>query len=356
MADRSRGWKAHSLDEHCDEDTLDHVVQEFDRDGFVIVSQLLSSELVDLLREECMLCFRGVFSFMQERGIIDFAEAYRKTSCGEEDTSYEYPLGIGQKGGYKEIVMRSPGRYEMALSVDAPTSLIDDASSCCGEQLLGEKLGLAGADSALGMLLKCIGRNEETHRSNLGFGSDFSNMKVLRQLIERILPNDSSSASEEAEAKEVGFHLINFSLIVATPGCRDQTWHADGGHASLTKHERAHVFNIFIPLVDVENLGPTEVRPGTHYHTRNLAPMMLAARARKTLRAPVTPKRLKGDALVFDYRLLHRGKANVSGGENGVGQSRPVLVLTFARKWFKDVLNFPSRSIFELNQEGAIPS
>ena len=355
MTDHSRGWKAHTLHEHRDEDTLDQVVEEFDRDGFVIISGLLGPELVEMLREECMLCFRGVFSFMRERGLVDFSEAYRETPHGD-DTSYEYPLGIGQKGGYREIVMRSPGRYEMAMLVDAPPpSLIDDASSSCGENLLGRKLELAGADSTLEMLLKYIGRNEETNGSSSGFSSDISNMRILRRLIEKILPNDSTPASEEAETA-VGFHLINFSLIVATPGCRDQTWHADGGHASLTRHERAHVFNVFVPLVDVEKSGPTEVRPGTHYHTRNLAPMMLAARARKTLRDPVAPKLRGGDAMIFDYRLLHRGRANVSGDGQGVGRSRPVLVLTFARKWFKDVLNFPTRSIFDHREEGNVSS
>ena len=47
MADHSRGWKAHTLHEHRDEDTLGQVVEEFDRDGFVIISGLLGPELVE---------------------------------------------------------------------------------------------------------------------------------------------------------------------------------------------------------------------------------------------------------------------------------------------------------------------
>ena len=90
-------------------------------------------------------------------------------------------------------------------------------------------------------------------------------------------------------------------------------------------------------------------RQGTHYHTRNLAPMMLAAKARRTLRSPVKPLLLSGDALIFDYRILHRGRANLGM------QNRPVFVMTFAKKWFKDILNFPRRSMHDaLDSEGAL--
>jgi len=108
---------------------------------------------------------------------------------------------------------------------------------------------------------------------------------------------------------------------------------------------------------------------------------MLVAKARKTLRQPVTPELQMGDALMFDYRILHRGRANMSdvvstsdsatddddvvddknngakdytatedersAGEDGCGTHRPVLVITFARRWFVDVCNFPKRSIFQ---------
>jgi len=35
----------------------------------------------------------------------------------------------------------------------------------------------------------------------------------------------------------------------------------------------------------------------------------------------------------------------------GRGRDRPVLVLTFARRWFVDVCNFPKRSIFSLQEK-----
>ena len=142
-------------------------------------------------------------------------------------------------------------------------------------------------------------------------------------------------------------------------------------------------------------MGPTELRPGTHVYTRDLARMMLLAKAKKRLREAVVPELRRGDALLFDYRILHRGRANLSDGgvvgernadddddnddeeehhveemsrdrvdddgdrddistgnkrHNKSGRDRPVLVLTFARRWFVDVCNFPKRSIFSLQE------
>ena len=46
------------------------------------------------------------------------------------------------------------------------------------------------------------------------------------------------------------------------------------------------------------------------------------------------PSLQRRDVLIFDYRILHRGRANVSVNE------RPILVLAYAKSWFKDILNF----------------
>jgi ectoine hydroxylase-related dioxygenase (phytanoyl-CoA dioxygenase family) len=67
---------------------------------------------------------------------------------------------------------------------------------------------------------------------------------------------------------------------------------------------------------------------------------MLVAKCRKTLQAPVWPSLSLGDLLIFDYRILHRGRANRSN------QRRNYLVLTYAEPWFQDVLNFPKRSMY----------
>ena len=49
-----------------------------------------------------------------------------------------------------------------------------------------------------------------------------------------------------------------------------------------------------------------------------------------------------GGAVIFDYRLYHRGLAN-----NSATTSRPMLYLTFAKSWFSDTENFDLESLAE---------
>mmetsp|Transcript_25988 Transcript_25988/g.78009 ORF Transcript_25988/g.78009 Transcript_25988/m.78009 type:complete len:142 (+) Transcript_25988:2-427(+) len=119
-----------------------------------------------------------------------------------------------------------------------------------------------------------------------------------------------------------------------------RSWHVDGGHLDPAKHAPPHCLNIFVPLVDVRGGGGTEFKPGSHRLTRDLAKQMLLARVRKTLRPPVVPVLSPGDAVLFDYRVLHRGT------RNDLGVARPVFVLTLAKPWFRDLVNFPKRALF----------
>ena len=56
-----------------------------------------------------------------------------------------------------------------------------------------------------------------------------------------------------------------------------------------------------------------------------------------------------GDALLFDYRVLHRGTLNNTGG------ARPVFVLTVAKPWFRDLVNFPKRALFPRRRRPTAP-
>lgn len=227
--------------------------------------------------------FAECFQTLHEQGHTAFPEHCRQTHGG----TIEYAMKCGAKNGFREIVMRSPGRYEMSLL------------------------------------------HSEANRPSLD-----SILETLAPVIPALL--------QESSLDEL--QICHVSLLMATPGAADQSWHADGGHASLSEHLPCHVLNVFIPLIDIPlELGPTELRPGTHYHTRNLAPMMLLAKARKTLRSPVVPCLKQGDVLIFDYRILHRGRANKDPDK----LNRPILVLTFAKKWFVDVCNFPRQSLYE---------
>ena len=198
-------------------------------------------------------------------------------------------MKCGIKHGFREIVMRSPGRFELSL-------------------------------------LHCHEQGEEFQHPSL---TEIE--KTLGPLIAELLEEESLNDLKRCHV----------SIVTANPGAEDQGWHSDGGHVSVDRHLPCHVLNVFIPLIPIDRLnGPTELRPGSHYLTRNLAPLMLAARARKSLRKPIAPlyPQESGGVLIFDYRILHRGRANLSD------TIRPILVLTYSKKWYTDVCNFPKRS------------
>ena len=257
------------------------------------------------------------FSMLYENGHVDFPMAQRETRTGTATATatatashdnnddhnnngtavVEYAMKQGIKHGFREIVMRSPGRYELSL-------------------------------------LHCNNNNNNNNNNTHPPLQDIQNM--LSPVICSILNAQTLS----------DLRLLHVSIVVASPLALEQKWHVDGGHVDLQHHLPCHCINIFIPLVDIhsEN-GPTELRPASHFLTRNLTPMLLAAKAKKTLRAPIVPTPLHAgkDVLIFDYRILHRGKANRSYHD------RPILVLTYAKSWFKDALNFPTNSLYVAN-------
>lgn len=283
----------------------------FERDGFVCLKATSCSffpdNIIKELYNEAMFHFSECFRILYSHRKIPFPSPYR-LKPNTTNKSREYALGCGVKNGFREIVMRSPGRFEMTFGCDPSGKLNDDHDL----------------------------------KSNITFLKLRKTIEVIKQntLFHSILR--SLSSNKDSDGSDI--YLCNLSIVISSPGASDQGWHADGGHVDTSKHLPCHCFNVFVPLINMTNekLGPTEIRPGTHFHTRNLAPMMLAAKARKTLRPIVTFPLKAGDMLIFDYRVLHRGKANTTSDD-----SRPILVMTFARSWFKDRLNFPKKSIHD---------
>jgi hypothetical protein len=296
--------QAHSDTHRHDEDEFDKdkVVRAFENDGFVILSQLVPNDLLREWQDFSEDYFQRCFRILHQMGHTS-APVHQVPSSNSQEVSsetHEYVLGLGATNGFREVVMRSPGRYELSLLNLEPHEI------------------------------------EKVSNTPISIPDTGSILETLKPLLPRLLgKKDDSSTSSTASMK-----LCHLSLLVATPGSTDQGWHADGGHISVLEHLPCHCFNIFIPLHDIPlKMGPTEFRPGGHFLTRNLAPMMLAAKCRKTLRSPVWPPLKLGDVSLFDYRVLHRGRANKTL------QNRHVLVLTFCEPWFEDILNFPKRSM-----------
>jgi ectoine hydroxylase-related dioxygenase (phytanoyl-CoA dioxygenase family) len=189
-------------------------------------------------------------------------------------------IGIGVKEGFAEITQRHLHRFEMPYKMDDPA-----------------------------------------------FNEVFNSNEIL-SIVKQILGDDAI--------------VVNRSVVISLPGSSDQAWHCDGPHISAVEYLPCHCLNVFIPLVNINHTnGPTEFRPSSQCLTRDFQKQYLAAFIGKRLKPIVAPCLSKGDVLLFDYRVLHRGKSNSSDSP------RPILVFTFAKSFFRDVLNFSKRSLFE---------
>jgi Phytanoyl-CoA dioxygenase (PhyH) len=275
-------------------------VQAFSRDGYLFLRNVLPMDHVQHWSHQWAdpsllesLLHQVYLVHLKSNGSSSATSSSVTDDEATETRSFAMQPGV--KHGFREIVMRSPGRYEISLQ---------SLTSICTRSLLDIV---------------------QEHLPWVPF------------LLHQPTPH---STSNPMTWKDV--NIVNVSLVISTPGATDQKWHADGGHVDLHEHLPCHCANLFIPLCPItEENGPTELRPGTHFFTRQLVPMMLAAKAKKTLAAPVTPLLQLGDVLIFDYRLLHRGRANRSPSHN-----RVILVVTVAVPWFRDVLNFPHLNLY----------
>jgi hypothetical protein len=239
--------------------------------------------------------FIRCFQILHDKGYTAFPTHHQQQHQQQQHHHGEYAIQCGVKHGFRQVVMRSPGRYEFSL-------------------------------------LEC---------------QDRPSLDPILNILSTMIP-PLLNATSLTELK-----ICHISLVIATPGATEQSWHSDGGHDIIPHHQQqqqqqqhqpCHVLNVFVPLVNVPlELGPTELKPGTHWFTHNLVSQLLLAKARGNLQPPVIPECHLGDAVLFDYRILHRGKANRST----TGLDRTILVLTFSKPWYKDICNFPKRSMYD---------
>ena len=190
----------------------------------------------------------------------------------------------GDSFGYREIIHRSQGRYDM--SMDAGVAL--------------RPLATELAETVLGV--------DALSRRSSSVGSGWR-----QQLLSHLLGAD---------------FRVNFTAaLYASRGCADQEPHADG-----PIDDSLYALQLFLPLCEMGvERGPTEFWPGSHH----------AANTRFADMMPSLPlEGAPGDAILFDFRVVHRGTANRSP----LGW-RPILYQTCSRAWFTDTFNFPPQSV-----------
>ena len=255
----------------------------FEKVGLVKIQNLIPRELSLQALQEAQSSFDELFAAMKERNV---------------------ELQQGTKGGYAEIVQRSEGRYEMNYKMTT------------------------------GIFANPIFTNNawlQTFMNN-----------ILGESTTKEDTNTGTKTETETETETIEWELNRRSLLISFPDAKGQQWHVDGDHRTKSTHSSAHAINVFIALGDITlDMGPTEFRPCSHFLSRKLFKFMMLARARKQLHAPVQPVASSGDAVIFDYRTLHRGT------ENNSQLPRAMLELVFFKKGYTDLLNFPKRSIFK---------
>jgi len=264
---------------------VDQIKDYFEKQGFVVLRNFFEKSQLEPWQRSASSFFGSIFQIMHDKGHTAFPEHSRLIQTPDGSIKRRYSMGEGRQRGFQEIVMRSPGRYEISL----------------------EALSAAAVGA------------EETPTLK----------DVVQKLAAIVPPMLHTTATNMSLAS---------SLIVSTPDAPEQNWHADGEHVDMKRHMPAHCISVFVPLINVTtvNLGPTELYPTSHYTTRQPSPMKIEP---AKLPAAYAPLLNVGDILVFDYRLLHRGKANMST------QNRPMLVLSFSQAWFRDDKNWPERSL-----------
>ena len=283
--------------------------EQMDSDGYVILRQFFDTSMLQEWKEFSEIYFYRAFQEMYNHGHIDAPKPIQVelSKDGKHLQSAYYTMRMGPEYGFKEIVHRYPGRYELSLQLPKD-----------GDRRKGSMLeGMPNLDPIIEKVKPIA-------------------LSIFQQ---HPLASKLTSSSNKNERDNVDFNLI-YSFLMSTTGAAEQMWHVDGGHLESSNggYYPTHCFNVFIPLVDVtEDLGPTEVVPKSHRkrHTAKVNQGM------KPSTTPFSPTLTVGDAFLFDFRTLHRGLSNKSL------TNRPILVLTFSIPSFSDTLNWPEQSLFD---------
>lgn len=140
----------------------------------------------------------------------------------------------------------------------------------------------------------------------------------------------------------------DMSIVYSKPGAPNQGWHADGDHHTgfndagwdengwQTRLSDPYAVCLFIPLIDLDDdTGYTQFWPASHRSKGLIGFGPLA----EIIDATWNGKCKAGQAIWYDYRLMHRGMRNSSS------LLRPVLQLLFKRKWYTETRNYGVESI-----------
>lgn len=141
--------------------------------------------------------------------------------------------------------------------------------------------------------------------------------------------------------------LHAFGAITALPGADMQHFHSDhprlfGETDGLETFFPPYAVHLSIPLIDLnEATGTTAVWEGSHRKKMDCNPRQTGQtneEADEAVDEPLQdaslPYPAAGDCLLIDFRLWHRGTANLSA------KPRSLLYMVYSRSWFNDSANY----------------
>jgi ectoine hydroxylase-related dioxygenase (phytanoyl-CoA dioxygenase family) len=118
------------------------------------------------------------------------------------------------------------------------------------------------------------------------------------------------------------------SVVYSDPGSEDQEWHSDGPHQG----KDSYAVCVFLPLIDLDaTVGFTQFYPRSHRHQALLGMGGASLATGSALDAIFN----RGDAILYDYRTIHRGIGNRS-----IGTRRPLLQLVYHTNSYKESRNY----------------
>ena len=153
-----------------------------------------------------------------------------------------------------------------------------------------------------------------------------------------------------------GLTPLMYGAVISRPGARVQRFHVDAAHKhfeAAQTNPTVRMYSIFIPLVGIREDGDGTMfwpAPVLDESSRALAKRLLDAPDStldaRDLDAPATDA---GGLIVFDYRTIHRGLANMASG----GRERPVAYVAVASGGASDRHNFPQTAVGDISRERA---
>jgi len=142
-----------------------------------------------------------------------------------------------------------------------------------------------------------------------------------------------------------GFSLVKCGCVLSLPGTKMQYYHSDGVHvgasASFESDEvqPTHALCVFIPLIDLnQTTGYTEFWAGSHKYNN-----LLQKKGMHALPGGHDGTISRGDCLLYDYRVIHRGMPNESK------YGRPICYFLYSKEGMEHVedQNFVPESVFD---------